>query len=584
MTKSNFYAALLCAVLAFLAPAAYAGTQPVAADAAAGGFTIYFDNSSSHWTTPHIHYWGGASQSSWPGVAMTKVTGDVWKYEVTPGTTGCLFNAGDGDASKTADFKAVASHIYNTSGDQGEYSEGPVKPSVKISPDGGKVKEKTMITITIGGEVTSASATFAGKSLALTEGATDIAAADYLADGQSGTLEVTATNAVGTTTASASFYRDDTPVVVGPGKYLITDYYKVNPDGNAGTRKTIAVASGQKNGALTRWTDAELIAQGVARDICMAFKGFHERPIVDSYALYAAYDNTCLYLGVQMVYTVWDEYGEGFQPGESKPYNMDGKLMIAFDLDPEKECDGTLTNGASVWFDKKYTTFANGMDCLWLGSTKPGVGTPGLFFPNANGKFDYNDPNSCKKSNVKYGYDDGLLASIPAIWGQAKLGYDPALLEGNEGFIDLRAEVARMKGNDSAHTFYEFAFPLADLGITAADIEDTGIGVMFVDMYGSSAHATLPYDPCCYDNVKESYSQDASTSKEKEDEDVITYSMARVGVPAQINDPNGITDIAADADSDAPAVYYNLQGQRVTAPASGIYVRVQGGRATKVAF
>ncbi|MCH5227373.1 MAG: starch-binding protein [Muribaculaceae bacterium] len=87
------------------------------------GFVIYFDNTASNWTTPYIHYWG-ASESSWPGVAMTKVTGNVWSYTVPAGTTGCIFNAGDGDATKTQDFVAQANHIYTTSGDQGEYDNG----------------------------------------------------------------------------------------------------------------------------------------------------------------------------------------------------------------------------------------------------------------------------------------------------------------------------------------------------------------------------------------------------------------------------------------------------------------------------
>ncbi len=47
---------------------------------------------------------------------------------------------------------------------------------------------------------------------------------------------------------------------------------------------------------------------------------------------------------------------------------------------------------------------------------------------------------------------------------------------------------------------------------------------------------------------------------------------------------SGIADVAADA-TDAPAVYYNLQGMRVSQPAAGaVYVRVQGGKATKVIF
>lgn len=363
-----------------------------------------------------------------------------------------------------------------------------------------------------------------------------------------------------------------------PGKYLITDYYKVNPGGKVGSNKTIAVTGGQKCGALSRWTDAELIAQGVARDVCMAIKGIHERPIVDTYSVYAAYDQSNLYLGIQYVYTVYDQYGEGYQPGESKPYNMDGKIMIAFDLDPKKACDGTLTNGASVWFDKKYTTFDNGMDCLFLGSTKPGVGNPGLFVPNASGKFDYNDPNSSKRHGVVYGCDDGLLSSISEIWGPEKFRYDPAILEGNTGFANLKTQIAALGGKDSDHTFYEFKFPLADLGITEDYIKTYGIGVMIVDIYGSSAHSCTPYDPSMFDNVNGSYSQDSSTSKEKEDEDVITYGFARIGKLA--GEPAAIESVTAD--NDAPVEYFNLQGIRVANPGHGIFIKRQGNKADKI--
>lgn len=363
-----------------------------------------------------------------------------------------------------------------------------------------------------------------------------------------------------------------------PGTYLITDYYQVNPDNRVGTNRTVSITGGQKCGALSHWTEADLIAQGVARDVCMAIKGIHERPVVDTYAVYAAYDANNLYIGVQYVYTVYDQYGEGYQPGESKPYNMDGKIMIAFDLDPAKQCDGTLTNGASVWFDKKYTTFNNGMDCLFLGSTKPGVGNPGLFFPNAAGKFDYNDPNSCRSHNVVYGYDDGLLSSIEHIWGPEKFRYDPEILTGNTGFADLRTQIAALGGKDTDHTFYEFKFPLANLGITEDYIKTYGIGVMIVDIYGSSAHSCTPYDPSMFDNVNESYSQDPSTSKEKEDEDVITYGFARIG---KLAGSSGVEEITVE-DENAPVEYYNLQGIRVANPSNGIYIRRQGNRTSKI--
>lgn len=85
-------------------------------------FNIYFDNTGTNWTTPYIYYWGGTSVPSWPGVPMARFNGNVWKYTVPDGTTGVIFNAGDGDATKTPDLAAVANHIYSkAAGDMGLY-------------------------------------------------------------------------------------------------------------------------------------------------------------------------------------------------------------------------------------------------------------------------------------------------------------------------------------------------------------------------------------------------------------------------------------------------------------------------------
>ena len=84
-------------------------------------FMVYFDNTSAKWATPHLHYWGG-EESTWPGVAMSKIEGNIWGYKVPGGTTGVLFNAGDGDATKTEDFTAVVNGLYSTSGLIGTYT------------------------------------------------------------------------------------------------------------------------------------------------------------------------------------------------------------------------------------------------------------------------------------------------------------------------------------------------------------------------------------------------------------------------------------------------------------------------------
>ena len=170
-----------------------------------------------------------------------------------------------------------------------------------------------------------------------------------------------------------------------------------------------------------------------------------------------------------------------------------------------------------------------------------------------------------------------LHPSIDHVWGQPDFTYDPELLKGNAGFVDLRSEI-----DDTAHTFYEFKLPLSSLGITADYIKNQGIGFMYLDKYGTSPVGGTPYDPSFFDNVSGSYSQDPSSSQEKEDEDVITYAPARIGKLAQgqqsaIDDLEVVEEDAADA---AP-VYYTLQGVQVANPGPGLYIVVRGNKVTK---
>ena len=56
------------------------------------------------WETCHVHYWGSASsESSWPGVPMTKDANGIWSAEIPSDVTGLLFNK-QGDDGKTPDL------------------------------------------------------------------------------------------------------------------------------------------------------------------------------------------------------------------------------------------------------------------------------------------------------------------------------------------------------------------------------------------------------------------------------------------------------------------------------------------------
>lgn len=559
--------------------------------------TIYYDNSVTSWANVNIHYWSSPS-TSWPGVAMTKVEGNIWKYTFPrdpSGLKGFLFCDGlkSGDNGQTGDVSGAPAngHLYKGAGgpkgkvtDEGVYEAGPVKPVVKADPASGKrfaetlkvtltVEPATAIHYTLDGTTPDASSTTYSQPIELTE---------------TTTITTYVANEAGSNVQTFTYTRAEAPQPQ-PGNSLNTDYYKVNPDGKVGSNRTVNMTFSKVQNdnrmciapnALSNWTDDDLIAQGVARDIAGAIKGKHEYPVVDSYAVYAAYDKDNLYLGVQYVYTVWDLYGTSgiLTNGAAKPYQMDGRLMIAFDLDPYKSMTGKLTGGYTIWDDGDRiatNTFDNGTDCIWVGSTKSTVGTPGLFFPDENGATSYSAPYCVSIDAPFYGCQDGLLPSIEHIWGQKDFEYDPMILQTNDNFVDLIGEVPT-----DQHTFYEWKFPLSKLGITEDYIKNTGIGVMVIDTYGQGATGSTPYDPTCFDNASTPYHGDDSSSAEKNDEDCFTYKHARIG---KLSTTGGVENVnAAVAESAAPVEYYNLQGVRVDNPQPGIYIRRQGSKVSKV--
>lgn len=558
--------------------------------------TIYYDNSVTSWANVNIHYWSSPS-TSWPGVAMTKVEGNIWKYTFPrdpSGLKGFLFCDGlkSGDNGQTGDVSGAPAngHLYKGAGgakgkvtDEGVYEAGPVKPVVKADPASGKrfaetlkvtltVEPATAIHYTLDGTTPDASSTTYSQPIELTE---------------TTTITTYVANEAGSNVQTFTYTRAEAPQPQ-PGNSLNTDYYKVNPDGKVGSNRTVNMTFSKVQNdnrmciapnALSNWTDDDIIAQGVARDIAGAIKGKHEYPVVDSYAIYAAYDKDNLYLGVQYVYTVWDLYGSGILTNNAaKPYQMDGRLMIAFDLDPYKSMTGKLTGGYTIWDDGDRiatNTFDNGTDCIWVGSTKSTVGTPGLFFPDENGATSYSAPYCVSIDAPFYGCQDGLLPSIEHIWGQKDFEYDPMILQTNDNFVDLIGEVPT-----DQHTFYEWKFPLSKLGITEDYIKNTGIGVMVIDTYGQGATGSTPYDPTCFDNATTPYHGDDSSSAEKNDEDCFTYKHARIG---KLSTSGGVENVnAAVAESDAPVEFYNLQGVRVDNPNPGIYIRRQGSKVSKV--
>ena len=175
---------------------------------------------------------------------MTFVEDNVWSYtfpdDEDPSTlTGFLFDngSGSGDANQTDNYMQVPvnGHIYKGAGgnkgavsDQGEYYTGPVKPKITVSPAQGKVKGTTVITVTIDNDATSISGSFNGSDLSLSNGSNSLTVSEYLNDGATGKLTVTATNDLGSDQVTTSFTRDDTtPVITLTGDQRELSIYQI---------------------------------------------------------------------------------------------------------------------------------------------------------------------------------------------------------------------------------------------------------------------------------------------------------------------------------------------------------------------
>lgn len=548
---------------------------------------VYFDGTFSN---PNVHAWSEKGDcTTWPGDAMTNKDGKwYWKLpEGKPIPTGIIIHE-NGNKIGGGDLPYVNKATYHQDGSYTEFVD-PTIPNVTASPASGAFfKDGESITVTL--EVTM-DATIYYTTDGTEPTKNSAVYSEPLEFTESTTLKTFAVTAEGKEkTQSFSYTKMPAPGEAESGPQLNTKYYKVNPNGQVGTNKTIEMTfTGQKsNNALSHWDEKDMIAQGVARDVCQAFKGNHEYPIVDSYAIYAAYDDKNLYLGVQFVYEIWgyNDAGPNPLPGEAKPHNFPGRLMWAFDLDPVLEFDGYINGKFAIWNNDQEpdgAKFANGVDAIWLGSSKPGDGTPGFFVSTPDGHASY-EPAYCKtSSSVKYGYEDGLLSSIKNIYGQPSFEYNPATLTGDVGFVDLKSKVA-----SSAHTFYEWTFPLSLLGISKEYIEEYGIGIMYIDVYGSSPVGGTPYDPSYFDKVKEPYVKDPSTSYEKQDEDEITYAPARIGKllkPADPDKPETDTPINEVEAEEGPAEYFTITGVQVNEPIEGqVIIERRGSKVVKKVY
>ena len=306
----------------------------------------------------------------------------------------------------------------------------------------------------------------------------------------------------------------------------LCDKYATNPQGKIGVKKTITI-----DGSYSDWSSDMLIAQGAAWDVANHYKGGHENCVLDTYALYAAWDDNNLYVAWQMVNTTdtWAREGDG--PLSDGGRVLDVPLILALSVDPSStSMSNKNTNGDPIWGRKMGLTFNRHVDHLLYMSGKVGNGTPGMFTAvDAQGNTNYtNGLKTFKDNGIEYKMSEGNVCDSIIGLNYSKDTSD--VYSNDSDWVDYKT----FKGSSGTHntkydSFYEIKIPLSTLGINSSYIENNGIGAMVVATRGESGLDCIPFDDTMLDNATGSYGSDASTSHEKDDEDVITSSFARIG-------------------------------------------------------
>lgn len=303
-----------------------------------------------------------------------------------------------------------------------------------------------------------------------------------------------------------------------------------------GVKKTISV-----DDSISDWDSSMLIAQGAANDDPRVYRpnSMFEVPI-DTYALYAAYDDSNLYLmwemtNVQDVVAPSDDYplsqGVMYQ-------TMNIPFFIAIDTGYSDTIGNNCATAAGGTLWDSGITIAGNVNRLIAISTN-GANGPYVYSGDSSGLNTVEiyskaggGTSGAAKSGIEFGYGMGIVSSKVT-------GIDGAYGENNNRVVgDMCNESAawvdfNTKGHSSATMdyHYEMSIPYAELGISASDVESNGLGVLVIATSGKSGMDCLPYDVAMNDqaDLDDSAGSLENNSFEKSDEDAITTSFARVG-------------------------------------------------------
>lgn len=383
--------------------------------------------------------------------------------------------------------------------------------------------DTTLASITVNGKAASISGTTATLSASGSEDSLTISSIVATAVDSNATVSYSATTGTVSNGGSKSF----TITVKNGSKsatYTLTvsytkvdtpEYYWTNKNGAYGTNKTIS--------SFSDWTEAEKIVQGAANDDPRAFRGYHEKA-TDFYALYAAYDDTNLYLMVEMPSIDGRDI-----TSKDWQYALDENLGMGVGINTGKRVagDGEMDTGITPWNAAgKFYSITEGVDTLLMFHPSE-YGTPGYFITNSDGKFSY-DKEYClawKTLGVSTSKEVGLVSST--LYGRSDnygLSMDEYLAKTD--YVDMLTDPEK---TDVSGYKYQITIPLSALGIDKSYIQNTGISVMTFSTFGTSMMDALPWCPNLIDVASEAYSFDDSSSHEKEDVDTYNVPLARIG-------------------------------------------------------
>ncbi len=465
--------------------------------------------------------------STWVAAAMVKssdASGDIWGADIPGRPAGSVFTY----AIELVD-QQTNSHWINNGG--ADYTASVVKPG------------QTDFTAPVASH-SPANTTTSANSLQVTLSATDNA-------DPAPKIHCT-TDGTNPTLASTLYAAPINVTNTGSGVDMTIKYFAIDADGNRSNVQTVEVRVGQTqnfgpnkpystnpslgtavaNGAITldgantgnKWNDGNLIALGMANDDPRTLGSnwtMHESPINLTH-IWASWDDNNLYLAWQYVDVtdIVDPANAG-GAGSGRIGSNDGILQwIALDTKPN---EGATKD---VWGKNKDKSGV--VQPLWTGNNKPDVQIylagslwQGYASRAVNGVFAVDDGgvNYFKIADAGITAAKGATFAGTSLWGVNDADDRRNADAPYRNFSTLGHNWAR-------DSFYEMKIPLSFLGLTRAQLESQGIGVM-IGAGSASPMDVLPQDDGATLDTPgvETY----NSSFEWADVDKITSPFARIG-------------------------------------------------------